>query len=175
MLTKEDNAKRMRLARAVTRESENAEYAAIESRRVGSTREEYAKFLQRYYWDDIITVTFRGPRKEPYYAAKAVWSELSKHCAVRAFIAIEPFQSGDLHLHGIVAGISPPWYPRMSLPWDIWDGLFKRFGRSKVEACNSAEKVTMYCAKYILKQQSRVCDYYYVMGDKWAWENGRLN
>ncbi|MBA7552251.1 hypothetical protein ES705_44809 [subsurface metagenome] len=141
--------------------------------RDNTIRQEYAEFLQGYHWDYFLTSTFRKPRKEPYYALQSVWHELRKSFVARAFLVVEPHQSGDLHIHGLVAGTGAGWRPEIALPWDIWTGLFKRFGRAKVEACNTQEAVTGYCAKYLLKQQSRVCDYYEVFGNKLAWHNGR--
>jgi len=173
------------------RREKNEYLASIEKKRNSMNRVEYAEFLQRYYWEDMITVTFREPRKEPYYAARSVWNSLKHFNATKAFLAVEPHQSGDLHIHGIISGNIRGWKPELKLPWDIWDGLyngymtangtkFKGFGRSTVSLCDSAEKVTMYCAKYILKQQSRACDYYYLYGDKFAWidseyDNSQLN
>lgn len=165
---------------------EKAYYEQIESRRVGDTRIEYAEFLMRYYWEDMITVTFKKPRKEPYYAAKAVWNTLRDFNATKAFLGVEPHQSGDLHIHGLVSGNIRGWKPELKLPWDIWHGLYYGYtkgngvkmpghGRSTVSLCNSPEKVTMYCAKYILKQQDRVCDYYYIYGDKFAWDDALMN
>ncbi len=136
-------------------------------------KEQYAEFLQGYNWDYVLTSTFRKPRREPYYALQHVWHRLQNYNVARAFLVAEPHQSGDLHIHGLAAGAGPGWRPEMALPWDIWQGLFKRFGRAKVEACNSQEAVTGYCAKYLLKQQSRACDYYEVFGSKFAWHNGR--
>ena len=140
--------------------------------RDNSIRQEYAEWLQGYHWDYFLTSTFRKPRKEPYYAIQSVWHELQKSFVARAFLVAEPHQSGDLHVHGLTAGAGPGWRPELALPWDIWTSLFKRFGRARVEACNTQEAVTGYCAKYLLKQQSRVCDYYEVFGDKFAWHNG---
>lgn len=137
-------------------------------------RERYAEWLQGYRWDYFATATFRQPRKEPYYALKHVWHELHTHSNVdRAFLVAEPFQSGDLHIHGLLAG-DDAWRPYMELPWNIWQGLFDRFGRAKVETVNDANAVAMYCAKYLLKQQSRVCDYYEIFGNKHFWQNGKL-
>ena len=143
------------------------------ARRDSSTRAAYAEWLQKYNWDYFLTSTFRQPRKEPYYALQSVWHELKKTFVARAFLVVEPHQSGDLHIHGLAAGTGPGWRPEIALPWEIWAGLFKRFGRAKVEAANSREAVTGYCAKYLLKQQSRVCDYYEVFGSKFAWRDGR--
>jgi len=141
--------------------------------RGGYIRQDYAEWLQGYNWDYFLTSTFRLPRVEPYYALRSVWHELRRYNVARSFLVAEPHQSGDLHVHGLAAGAGPGWRPELSLPWDIWSGLFKRFGRAKVEACNSQEAVTGYCAKYLLKQQSRVCDYYEVFGNKIAWIEGK--
>ena len=143
------------------------------ARRDNTIRQEYAGWLQGYNWDYFLTSTFRRPRQEPYYALQSVWHELQKSFVARAFLVAEPHQSGELHIHGLAAGPGGTWRPDIALPWDIWSGLFKRFGRAKVEACNSQEAVSGYCAKYLLKQQSRVCDYYEVFGNKFAWHNGR--
>lgn len=143
--------------------------------RGGRTKAQYAEWLQGFNWDYFMTATFRKPRVEPYYALKAVFGELENYGVARAFLGAEPFQSGDLHIHGILAGPAPDWRPGISLPWDIWNGLFVKFGRAKVEACNNLESVTAYCAKYVLKQQSRVCDYYAIHGLKVHWDGGRLN
>jgi hypothetical protein len=142
-------------------------------RRGNKVRQEYADFLQGYQWDYFVTSTFRKPRKEPYYALQSVWHGLEDYHVARAFLACEPHQSGDVHIHGLVAGGGAGWYPEIKLPWDIWGGLFKRFGRARVEACNDAAAVASYCAKYLLKQQDRTCDYYDVFGSKFAWQRGR--
>lgn len=142
--------------------------------RTDQEREQYAAWLKKYHWDYFMTVTFRSPRKDPLPTLKHVWHELEDHNVKRAFLGVEPHQSGDLHIHGLLAGAygsgSTSWRPGIDLPWTIWEGLHKRFGRSKVEACDSNEAVTAYCSKYILKQQSRVADYYEVYGDKIAWD-----
>jgi hypothetical protein len=145
-----------------------------ETERTGETKRQYAAWLQGYYWDDMVTVTFRRPRKEPYYALKHVEQELIKCNAGRGFLVAEPFQSGDLHIHGIIAAPQPGWLPEMMLPWEIWERMYKRFGRARVQAANSREAVSMYCSKYILKQQSRVCDYYSVFGTAMNWKSGKL-
>lgn len=145
-------------------------------------KEQYAEWLQGYRWDDFLTVTFRQSRKEPYYALRHVGNALrNSHNVARAFLVAEPHQSGDLHIHGIIAGSEVQgrgFYGvegnNMDTPTGIWGDMFRRFGRSKVEPCKNHEAVSMYCSKYILKQQSRVCDYYEVIGNKLAWERGRL-
>jgi hypothetical protein len=145
------------------------------TRRGGILREAYAEWLQSYDWDYFLTVTFRKPRKDPYYALQSVWHELKQYDVARSFLVAEPHQSGDVHVHGLASGRGAGWQPGIALPWQIWDGLFKRFGRATVEAANSQEAVTGYCAKYILKQQSRVCDYYEVFGGKNAWRDGQAH
>ena len=143
--------------------------------RGGQVRQEYAEWLQGYNWDYFLTSTFRKPRKEPYYALQSVWHELQHYSVARAFLVAEPHQSGDLHIHGLASGRGAGFLPDIALPWDIYAGLFDRFGRAKVEACNSQAAVSSYCAKYLLKQQSRVCDYYEVFGGKGAWRDGKDN
>jgi hypothetical protein len=56
----------------------------------------------------------------------------------------------------------------------VWSDLFKSFGRAKVEPARSLENVTGYCAKYLLKQQDSVADYYEVFGTRRQWEAGKL-
>ena len=146
---------------------------AVVTHRGELIRRQYAEWLQGYNWDYFLTSTFKKPRKEPYYALQSVWHVLQNDFVARAFLVAEPHQSGELHIHGLAAGRGPGWRPEMALPWDIWTSLFKRFGRARVEACNTQEAVTGYCAKYLLKQQSRVCDYYEVFGSKNAWQDGR--
>lgn len=172
---RQKDALRKRIARMQEKESLSDTEILANKYRSQALREKYAAYLQEYYWEDFFTITFRSPRKEPYYAAKSIWNELVRYNVKKAFIAIEPHQSGDLHAHGIMSGNIRGWLPEMALPWDIWGGVHKRFGRSKIEACNSPEAVTMYVTKYLLKQQTRVCDYYYLMGDKFAWDNSRVN
>ena len=154
--------------------------------RHSDTKVHYAEWLQGFTWDYFVTSTFRRPRKEPYYALQSVWHELQRHNVARGFLVAEPFQKcGDLHIHGIVAGTrgKGSYYGvqtkdgvplNIDTPRNIWQGLFERFGRAKVEWCNSSEAVSLYCAKYLLKQQSRVCDYYEVFGNKRTWQRGRI-
>jgi len=142
-------------------------------KRDGRIRQDYAEWLKGYNWDYFLTSTFRQPRKDPYYALRIVWYELKRYFVARAFLVAEPHQSGDLHVHGIIAGRGPGWQPEMALPWDIWQGLFNRFGRAKVELCSSQQAAAAYCAKYLLKQQSRLSDYYEIFGTKYAWHAGR--
>lgn len=172
-LTKEQNRIRMARIREQYRR-ENPEQILTGKVRNGINRQQYADWLRGYNWDYFFTTTFRRPRKEPYYAIQSVWHTLEQHNVKRGFLGCEPHQSGDLHIHGIVAGAPPRWQPEIDLPWEIYGDLFKNFGRSKVEACNSHEAVTAYCSKYILKQQSRVCDFYEVFGTRLDWVGGRL-
>lgn len=171
--TREEDAARKRIEREAARQ----EVAAITrsgTLRGSVIRQHYADFLKGYHWDYFVTATFRKARHDPYYATNAVWNELEKHSAHRGFMVAEPFQSGDLHIHGIVSGPPPGWKPEIELPWNIWDGLFKRFGRARVDLINDRESVSLYCGKYVLKQQRRVCDYYEVFGEPWEWKSGIL-
>lgn len=128
--------------------------------------------MRKYEWEYFFTTTFRSPRREPYYALKHVQHALQDCNCARGFLGAEPHKSGDLHVHGIVAGRPPGWEPSIALPWVIFDRLEKRFGRSKVEACNSSMAVTSYCSKYILKDQSNCQDHYSIFGNDLAWKGG---
>lgn len=130
----------------------------------------YTNWLTTYNWDYFFTATFRSPRREPYYALKHVRNELEKHGACRGFLGAEPHVSGDLHIHGIVSGPGGTWKPDIALPWVIEEAFNKRFGRARVQACNSQEAVTGYCAKYVLKGQGHASDHYEIFGDKVWWE-----
>lgn len=178
MLTKQANRARMARERADEKMRSLVDMGVSVLRRTGRTRQEYAEFIQGYNWDYFLTSTFRSPRKEPYYALKHVYNELSRGNVKRAFLVAEPHESGDLHIHGIVAGAGAfegaKLKPEIELPWQLWGRLFKRFGRAKVEACNTRQAVALYCAKYVLKQQSRSSDYYEVYGDKPYWLTGLL-
>ncbi len=144
------------------------------------TRQHYADWLKGYRWDYFMTTTFRQQRQEPYYAIKGVYKELKEHNVARAFLVAEPHQSGDLHIHGVLAGTmgKGSYYGvpdnNIDTAPHIWHGLFERFGRSQVGDCRSNEAVSGYCSKYILKQQSRVCDYYEIFGNKYNWINGKI-
>ena len=148
--------------------------------RNGIDRLAYAEFIKGYWWDNYFTSIFdreksyiHTGRKEPYYAIKHVVAELKKCNAVRGFVVAEPFQSGDLHIHGIFAGAGPFWKPELLLPWEIWDKLFKRFGRAKVER-STIRKRCLCIAQIYLKQQSRVCDYYELFGNGLSWLDGKI-
>lgn len=142
--------------------------------RTQRVRHEYSEWIQQYHWDYFLTSTFRATRKDPYYALKYVWKECEKSYARRGFLVSEPFQSGDVHIHGLVSGWGAGWKPEIELPWELWSRLFKRFGRATVGECNNRGAVASYCSKYLLKQQSRVCDYYEVFGTSEVWEVGQV-
>ena len=139
---------------------------------MGTLRDEYSEFLQEHWWDYFGTVTFRSPRREPYYALKNVYSELKKHNVARAFMGVEPHSSGDLHIHGLFAGANPAWKPWIDTPWQIQEGMYKRFGISKIEVARSSEQVAAYCSKYILKGQNSVGDHYNFFGSPLSWREG---
>lgn len=167
-----DNVQNMRRVRAIKKETENDYYVAHEMQRGQWTKEGYADFLKSYNWDYFMTVTFEKPRLDPYYAMKTVYNTLEKNNVARAFMGCERFKTGgdELHIHGLVSGPPVGWKPEINMPWEIWEDLFEKHGRSKIEAANSQEAVSGYCSKYILKDQSKVMDYYDFFGSKLSWE-----
>lgn len=134
----------------------------------GEIRKQYSDFLQTKHWDYFVTVTYRSPRKEPYYALNGAWRVLKSNHVGKAFLVAEPHQTGDLHLHGLVAGYPPGWKPEMSLPFDMWGDLYKAFGRSAVSPIAEIGGVTSYCAKYVLKSEYSA-DLYELFGNQVAW------
>lgn len=175
MLTKKADRIRKLKARAELREQQAIAEYNIFNGRGKKTRAEYAEFISGYNWEYFLTSTFRRPRRDPYPALKTVYNELVEGNVERAFLVAEPFQSGDLHIHGVVAGMGGSFKPEIELPWELWQRLYNKFGRAKVEACNSAGAVSMYCSKYLLKQQDRVCDYYHLFGIPASWALGKIN
>ncbi len=129
---------------------------------------QYAEFLQEHHWDYFLTVTFRKPRMDPYYAIRDVWRCVEDHQATRGFLVAEPHISRNLHIHGIVSGAPPEWRPEIDLPWVIWNDCFHRFGRSKIDLVRSQGDVAGYCSKYVVKQLNQG-DHYEIFGSKLDW------
>lgn len=140
---------------------------------VNRVREQYADWLTRYNWEDFITITYKSPRREPYYALKHAWTTLKSHGARTGFLVAEPHQTGFLHLHGLISGPPPPWRPPLELPWDIEQDLRKRYGISGVRPVREVGGASGYCAKYILKSQDTM-DLYDVCGESFWWKNNLL-
>lgn len=88
----------------------------------------------------------------------------------RTFMACEPHTSGMLHVHG-VAFVNWPRSEMSALSYNAWSTSFRRFGRSKFEACRSREDVSGYCSKYVTKSDSR---YEYAFGGNWPRPPGGL-
>jgi hypothetical protein len=141
--------------------SENSSY---------ETRCAYSDYLQSYNWDYFLTATFRGSWRDSLKASDAVWEALYGCNAQRAFLAVEKhrYPNWNCHVHGLVSGYSPGWEPPMLLPWEIWQTLFQRFGRSQVSAVRSIEDVASYCSKYVVKRMS----HYGFYGQTMFWRNG---
>lgn len=87
--------------------------------------------------------------------------------AYRAFIVAEPFTTGDLHIHGLTTHNQ---HQKQMLPWQIWNVLFERFGRSTVRMVDSHKlKASYYVSKYVMKGQNRQIDHYEFFGESKAW------
>lgn len=100
---------------------------------------------------------------------KHVYNALKQNNIGKVFMGVEPFVSGDLHIHGLISGRGPGWLPEVDPPKKVWDNLFHKFGRARVENCHSLENVSGYCSKYIMKKQNGYMDHYDFFGDKNAW------
>lgn len=131
--------------------------------------EALATWLESMPWDYFWTVTSRRPRRD----ALALIRDVSHHFrsldyASALFIACEPHRlSRNLHAHGLYrseTGTQLGLSLGVPSPGGIWEGLFYRFGRSRVEPIRSTSEVSAYCSKYVTK----LCD-----PDDWAiWKLG---
>lgn len=123
-------------------------------------------------WDYFITDTFKRERRDPISSAFALWKPLHEvFGATRSFVAVEPHETGALHLHALARfgladhaedAVYENSLPRASA---IWKYLFKAHGRNKVELAHDALAVSRYCAKYVVKDGF----HYEFFGDKAAW------
>lgn len=114
-------------------------------------------------WDVFLTVTFKRPRKDPYYALKAVVTTLKALDVFRsAFLVAEYHLSGNVHIHGVAQWQS--WFGKGVMravseqaDWEstyrsaVWGMLFKSHGRSSVEPIRSPAAIEKYIAKYCAK------------------------
>ncbi len=139
--------------------------ARIRRQQLGA-REQLGAYLQSFPWSYFITVTTRKPWKDSISLNREAYRVLNEATAVeRSFLCTEPYYlRGGVHLHGLVKADDK--YEQFIPTRDIWQRLFTRFGRSKVEVVRSLENVTGYCSKYVTKSTG---DYYF-WGRKTFWE-----
>ncbi|MBA7712383.1 hypothetical protein ES703_121357 [subsurface metagenome] len=137
----------------------------------------YSDYLQSLTWDYFATVTFEIPRRDAIRAGNSVWGVVHKAGVERAFLAVEPHETGDLHIHGLLKlseeRFSNLNYARSDLraggAYDLWRTVFKAFGRSKVELINTPYHVAQYCSKYVVKG-TRHQDCYNFYGQAGLWQ-----
>ncbi|MBA7707643.1 hypothetical protein ES703_116519 [subsurface metagenome] len=106
-----------------------------------------------------------------------MWGVLRRAGVERAFLAVEPHETGDLHIHGLLklpeSRFELDSYPRSDLrnggAYDLWRTTFKAFGRSKVEVVHSPYQVSQYCSKYVVKE-TRHQDCYNFYGQAGLWQ-----
>ena len=111
--------------------------------------EELREWLSSLGWTFFITVTFRQPREmhQSMSALNSVHKALSPWKPRLVFLGTEQHVSRLMHIHGLFSsGLIHP------NTWIMWQRLFERFGRSKVEWVRSQEDVTAYCTKYVTKK-----------------------
>ncbi|MBA7709764.1 hypothetical protein ES703_118689 [subsurface metagenome] len=137
----------------------------------------YSDYLQSLTWDYFATVTFRTPRRDPIRAGNSVWGVVHKAGVQRAFLAVEPHETGDLHIHGLLKMPDEMFdrqdYARSDLragrAYDLWRSVFNVFGRSKVEMVHSPYDVSQYCSKYVVKETKHQ-DCYNFYGQAGLWQ-----
>jgi len=139
---------------------------------VKDIRQAYAEHLQGLHWSWFYTQTFRQPRTDVLRAQRAVWKELAHLGVGRAFLAVEPHVMGDVHIHGLLDDGHQNVLDLGDVGFHSWEGacstLLKRFGRVRLERINNSSKVSLYCAKYVLKGSTRG-DHYGYYGDAYNW------
>lgn len=125
---------------------------------------ELANFLNSKHWDYFFTVTNRTERKDSLAFVRDVSRCISRLTRGRAFVAVEPHQSGGIHAHGLIGLplVAPVKVPAKCFFQEFYD----HFGRSKVELCNSRQAVANYCAKYVVKSEKFE---YTFLGNSRAW------
>ena len=119
-------------------------------------RTAYADFLQSKEWDYFATVTCRKPRTDTLAFIRDYTSiaETALTGQMRGFVAVEPHQTGMLHIHGLLAYEEYQSFEGRVLHPDA-DVLQSKFdvvfGRSRVSNINSKKDVAAYCSKYVMK------------------------
>lgn len=132
----------------------------------------WCEFIRRWTWDMFGTFTFRGDLVHPEHADKVfrVWvSKVNRQLyggrwfkQGRGLVwarALEMQERGTVHFHALLAGPGlrelweQSWYRQEDGRWanrlmDLWDELA---GYARLEVPRSAEAVTGYCSKYLLK------------------------
>lgn len=116
-----------------------------------------SEWLQSTPWDYFITVTTRKQRTDSIALIRDIKEEIQKdNQTCKMFLACEPHRlNRNLHAHGLVLtgnrrnkdgsifGLDPS--------YALWNDLFHRFGRSRVELVRSKADVAAYCTKYVTK------------------------
>lgn len=124
---------------------------AEESTLLREVQSGWLEFLSRVEWDWFLTVTFKKPRKDPYYALNAVESALrSVYRHPTSFIGAELHRSGDVHVHGLFR-VCRSCNNDPKDTFHLWAQLFGRLGRSEVVPPRSAADVNKYVTKYCTK------------------------
>ena len=108
----------------------------------------WGEFLSPVPWDSFFTVTFEKSRKDAYYALQTVARVLSLPPGDTAFLAAEPHQSGDQHVHGLIhwAGGRVDMYN-----YTTWVVLQGSLGRASVAKPFAKADVVKYVTKYCTK------------------------
>jgi len=122
---------------------------------------DYANYLLEFPWQAYYTQTFRTKRNDQHNCVQATWGKLANNLKwTRAFIATERHRLGGVHLHYLLAN---------DLDYASWQipatrkYMNKAFGFSHIEPIRNEATVSLYCSKYVTKDNG---DYYFI-GDTW--------
>lgn len=118
-------------------------------KRIYEQREQYANWLSNESWDYFFTGTFRFENITPNGARRAA-NRFFRGFPTKELIVLF-IESGKLygkvHLHGLLR-FRADQRPTARTIWKWW---FDKNGRAKVEEIKSAQAVSKYCCKYVIK------------------------
>lgn len=124
---------------------------------MNDTGKALSDWLQASPWDIFFTITTRKPRRDSLAFIRDIKGNLEQgnQCS-KLFIACEPYRfNRNLHAHGLLLFggqvDSGGRYFSRDVSYDLWDDLFRKFGRSRVEHIVSRRQVVNYCVKYVTK------------------------
>lgn len=117
-------------------------------------RVQLCEFLNMRHWDKFVTITFRPElqTKDMFTASRRFKRFLERLKALGVtkgtdfFVAFERHQTGFLHIHCLLNGVSCVYDS------DMWQLLFDMYGRARVEIFQRELGAEHYLTKYVTKE-----------------------
>jgi len=124
---------------------------------------EYANYLMSFDWDAFYTQTFRNRRNDGHNSVNACWHYLENKLGwTKGFVAVESHRLGGVHLHCLLSNELADWSqgnPVRSQYIQTKSYMQKAFGWNHIESARNQATVSLYCAKYVCKDNG---DYYFL-------------